>query len=266
MRRAPRPLKLYSPGTKLGQNSGIQPERNRRAMAKNPKAEWIAESVRKSARAAFRQAYEQVQVDPEKYFRRIRGVYRLPIQSWEDMQRMDERVPNSIAEHVIASSKRAATLEGLGLGVGGLLTILPDMGILSAITIRMLQRLSLIYGFEYVTDREVAAFWLAAATAAGLDLGRDFLEKQAIERVAPRVIDAMAVKVGAEVAEKWAGRLIPILSAGVAATLNYYFVRSWGRRAQQHFLERHRALRTPPMDVESPRKVLLMPAPTPESP
>jgi hypothetical protein len=56
-------------------------------------------------------------------------------------------------------------------------------------------------------------------------------------------MDRIAVKVGAEVAEKWSGRLIPILSAGAGGTLNYYFVRSWGRRAQRHFAERHRSVR-----------------------
>jgi hypothetical protein len=49
----------------------------------------------------------------------------------------------------------------------------------------------------------------------------------------------MAVKVGTEVAEKWAGRIVPVLSAGAAGALNYYFVRGWGRRAQKHFLARH---------------------------
>jgi hypothetical protein len=113
------------------------------------------------------------------------------------------------------------------------------MGILSAITLRMLQKLSLLYGFEYSTEEETVELWIAAATAAGLDLGRDFLEKQAVERLVPRIIDRMAVKLGAEVAEKWAGRIIPVLSAGAAGALNYYFVRAWGRRAQKHFRERH---------------------------
>ena len=137
-----------------------------------------------------------------------------------------------------------AALEGTGLGFGGLLTIVPDMGILSAITIRMLQRLSLIYGFEYSTEEEVTALWIAAASAAGLDLGREFLEKQAIERLVPRIIDRIAVKVGTEVAEKWTGRLIPILSAAAGGSLNYYFVRSWGLRAMKHFVDRHRDART----------------------
>jgi uncharacterized membrane protein YdjX (TVP38/TMEM64 family) len=42
-----------------------------------------------------------------------------------------------------------------------------------------------------------------------------------------------------EVAEKWVGRIIPILSSAIGATLNYYFVRTWGERAMMHFHEKH---------------------------
>ena len=220
----------------------------------------LPELLEKALRAGFRRAYFHVQVDPERYLQHVRRVHRLPIQAWSDMHGIDEATLHPIAERVINSAKRTAALEGTGLGFGGLLTILPDMGILSAITIRMLQRLSLIYGFEYSTEAEVTALWLAAASAAGLDLGREFLEKQAIERVVPRIIDRMAAKVGAEVAEKWSGRLIPVLSAGVGGTLNYYFVRTWGRRAQRHFLERHREVRTHGLASGEPRPYLLNPA------
>jgi uncharacterized protein (DUF697 family) len=219
----------------------------------------LPDILERALRAGFRRAYFHVQVEPERYLHHLRRAYRLPIQSWSDMLGMDEGTLNPIAQRVITSAKRTAALEGTGLGVGGLLTILPDMGILSAITIRMLQRLSLIYGFEYSTEEEVTALWLAAASAAGLDLGREFLEKQAIERVVPRVIDRIAAKVGAEVAEKWSGRLIPILSAGAGGTLNYYFVRSWGRRAQRHFLDRHRAVRAQGLAAAEPRPFLLNP-------
>jgi uncharacterized protein (DUF697 family) len=235
-------------------------------MAKNTKKAWMAEAARTSAKAAFRQAYQRVQIDQQKYFHHVRRTYQLPIRSWRDMQSLDERVLNPIADRAVTSAKRAAALEGMGLGMGGLLTILPDMGVLSAITIRMLQKLSLIYGFEYATDREVASLWIAAATAAGLDLGRDFLEKQAVERVVPRVIDMIAVKVGADVAEKWTGRLVPILSAGVAGTLNYYFVRAWGRRAQGHFLERHRSVRTPVLQIDRPRPSRILSISLPSTP
>ena len=204
----------------------------------------VAKLLQLSARNGFRQAYLQVRLDSEKYLRQVQRETSLPIKSWGDARYIDENILAPHANRIIAKSSRTAALEGLGLGLGGFSTLLPDMGILAAITVRMLQRLSLIYGFEYSTDDEIAGFWIAAGTAAGVDLGRDFLEKQAIERMAPRIVDQIAVKVGAEVAEKWAARIIPIISAGAAATINYYFVRAWGCRAQKHFLDRRNSLRT----------------------
>jgi hypothetical protein len=214
--------------------------------------------VETAVRAGFRRAYAQVQVDPARFLRHMQRAYGLPIRSWQEMQYLSEAEIQPHATRIISAASKVAALEGMGLGAGGLLTILPDMGFLSAITIRMLQRLSLIHGFEYASDDEVTLLWVAAASAAGLDLGRDFLEKQAVERVVPRIIDRIAVKVGTEVAEKWSGRLIPILSAGVGGTLNYYFVRSWGRRAQRHFLERHRTGRS-----LRPPTIALPPGPAP---
>jgi hypothetical protein len=215
-------------------------------MAKNLKPGLSARLLQSSLGAGFRRAYFHVKVNPDVYFKHLQRVHRLPVNSWRDMLHLDERTLAPLAAQVISASTKTAALEGMGMGLGGLITLLPDMGILSAITVRMLQKLSLIYGFEYASEQEETDLWLAAASAAGLDLGRDFIEKQAIERIVPRIIDKIAVKVGTEVAEKWSARVIPILSAGAGGTLNYYFVRSWGRRAQKHFLERHRNAHTLP--------------------
>lgn len=192
-----------------------------------------------SARSGFMRAYQQIHINDRRYMRHLQRAYRLPINSWGDVFHLGPGVLNPIANSTILASARFAALEGMGLGFGGLFTAVPDLGILAAITLRMLQKLSLLYGFEYATEEEAVGLWIAAASAAGVDLGRDFLKKQAADKIVPRVIDQLAVKVGADVAEKWVGRLVPVLSAGAAGTINYYFVRSWGRRAQRHFIERH---------------------------
>jgi len=208
-------------------------------MAKRKKSSSLVEMFSAAAGAGFRRAYAQVQVDEAKYLRHVRRAHRLPVASWDEMFHLGPEVIDPIAEGTVKSASRMAAMEGAGLGMGGFLTVVPDMGILSAITLRTLQKLSLLYGFGYATEEEAVELWIAAASAAGLDLGRDFLEKQAVERLVPRIIDRMAVKLGAEAAEKWAGRIIPVLSAGAAGALNYYFVRAWGRRAQKHFRGRH---------------------------
>ncbi len=64
-----------------------------------------------------------------------------------------------------------------------------------------------------------------------------------VNRFVPRVIQRIAVEAGADVVEKWAGRLIPIVSSAIGCALNYYFVRAWGSRAQSHFRAKHLEVR-----------------------
>jgi hypothetical protein len=164
---------------------------------------------------------------------------------------------DDLADQTISAATKMAVLEGAGFGMGGLLTIVPDMAILSAIVMRLLQKLSLIYGFEYSTDEEIATLWIAAASAAGLNLGRDILEKEAVERIVPRIIERIAVKMSADVAESWAGRIIPLVSGAIGGGLNYYFVRQWGRRAKRHFRARHEQIRALRIEMASqPRTAL----------
>ena len=79
-----------------------------------------------------------------------------------------------------------AAVEGAGLGMGGMFTMLPDLGILAAITLRMIQKLSLIYGFPYNTEEEEAELWVAAASAAGVDISRELVEKQFVSKFVPQ--------------------------------------------------------------------------------
>ncbi|HXW61872.1 MAG TPA: EcsC family protein [Candidatus Acidoferrales bacterium] len=202
----------------------------------------LAQILGRAAQVGFQRAYDQIRIDERRYLRQVKRAHHLPIDSWSDMFLLGPEVVNPIARDTIRAASKLAALEGMGLGIGGFLTVVPDMGILAAITLRMLQKLSLLHGFEFRTEEENISLWLAAASAAGVDIGRSFLEKQAVERLVPRIIDRMAVKVGADVAEKWAGRIVPVVSAGAAGLINYHFVRTWGHRAQKHFLARHLAV------------------------
>jgi uncharacterized protein (DUF697 family) len=222
-------------------------------VAKNGNRRWPTSLLRPVMRSSLLRAYRQVRVDPQKFLMQLRLAHRLPVNSFEDLLGLRPEVLRPHAESMIQASAKVAALEGAGLGFAGLATLLPDMGILSAITVRLLQKLSLLYGFEYATDEETAELWLAAASASGVDIGRDLLEKQATERLVPRVVELISVRLGEEVAEKWVGRIVPVLSAGAAAALNYYFVRAWGRRAQKYFEKRHRTMREGLPEAQPPR-------------
>src|SRR2546430_14295418 len=101
---------------------------------------------------------------------------------------------------------KVAAIEGAGLGLGGLITIVPDLGILSAITMRTIQKLSLLYGFEFNTDDEIAELWIAAASAAGVDISRELIEKELVNKFVPGVIQRIAARASVGVVGKWAGR------------------------------------------------------------
>jgi EcsC protein family len=199
---------------------------------------WLARRVQDAIHAGLSSAYNNVKVDPGKYLEHLRRAYGLPVQSFAEMHSVPLPVVDYVSENTIRASMKFGLAEGAGLGLGGVFSILPDMGILSAITIRLIQKLSLIHGFEYATDEEVADLWIATASAAGVDIGKELIEKQLLERFVPRVIERVAVKAGSEVTEKLAARMVPLLSAALGGTLNYYFLRSWGIRAQRHFRER----------------------------
>ncbi len=130
------------------------------------------------------------------------------------------------------------------MGLEGFSRLCRILGILSAITMRTIQKLSLIYGFEMNTDDEIAELWIAAASAAGVDISRELLEKEVVNRFVPKVIQRIAARASTEVVEKWAGRFIPIASSAIGCALNYYFVRAWGRRALVHFRKKHMEART----------------------
>jgi hypothetical protein len=206
---------------------------------KGEKKSWLRERVEGAIQGGLTRAYETLKVDPGRFLMQLRLAHGLPLATFHGVYTLPIERLDDVAESVIRGGMKLAAAEGAGFGLGGFLTIVPDLGILSAITMRTIQKLSLIYGFELNSDDEIAELWIAAASAAGVDISRELLEKELINRFVPRVIQRIAAKVGAEVTEKWMGRLIPFTSSAIGCALNYYFVRAWGRRARTHFREKH---------------------------
>ncbi|MBI1739812.1 MAG: EcsC family protein [Acidobacteriales bacterium] len=208
-------------------------------MPEGEKKSWLRRRAEGAIRGGLTRAYETVRVDPGRFLMQMRVAYGLPIASFREVYTLEVEKLDEVAESVIRSGMKLAAVEGAGFGLGGIITIVPDLGILSAITMRTIQKLSLVYGFELNTDDEIAELWIAAASAAGVDISRELLEKEVVNRFVPKVIQRIAARASAEVVEKWAGRLIPIASSAIGCALNYYFVRAWGERALAHFRKKH---------------------------
>jgi VIT1/CCC1 family predicted Fe2+/Mn2+ transporter len=199
---------------------------------------------RKLLRYGMKRGLRSVEVNPEDFRRRLSEKHGLWIPNFARMHDVPLERLDAIAKELIRDAERLAAAEGAGFGLGGMITVIPDAGLLTAITLRLIQRLCLLYGFESRGRDARLELWMAAAAASGIDYGKDLAEKQMIERLAPRLAKRLAVKIGQEAAEKWVGRLIPLASSAIGGALNFSFVRGWGRRVQRNLRARYIAEHT----------------------
>ena len=211
--------------------------------------------VGRMLRFGVKRGLRSVEVDPEDFRKQLANKHGLWVPNFARMQDVPLEQLDEIARKLIRDAERLALAEGAGFGLGGMITLLPDAGILTAITLRLIQRLCLLYGFETRGQDERVELWLAAASATGVDYGKDLVEKQMFEKLAPRIAKRLAVKLGQETAEKWVGRMIPVASSAIGGILNFTFVRTWGRRVQRTLREKHLAT--------GARAVRPFPAPSP---
>ena len=207
------------------------------------KKSLASRTVGRFLRFSFIAGMKTVEVNPEDFRKQLAEKHGLWVPDFSRMKDVPIERLDAIAQTLIRDAGRLALAEGAGFGLGGMITILPDAGMLTAITLRLIQRLCLLYGFETKGHDQRLEMWKAAAVAAGIDYGKDIAEKQMLEKLAPRIAERLAAKLGAESAEKWVGRMIPLASSAIGGALNFSFVRSWGRRVQRNLRERHVATR-----------------------
>src|SRR3989454_9994431 len=186
-----------------------------------------------------------IEIDPEDFRRQLADKHGLWVPNFARMMDVPIERLDAIAAALIRDAERLALAEGAGFGLGGMITFLPDASLLTVITLRLIQRLSLLYGFEARGRDQRIEMWKAAAAAAGIDYGKDLAERQILEKIAPRIAERLAAKLGAETAEKWVGRLVPLASSAIGGALNFSFVRGWGRRVQRHLHAKHLEAKAP---------------------
>ena len=216
-------------------------------------------ALKRFLRFGFVRGLRSVEINPEDFRDYLKRKHRLHVSDFRNMGQVPIERLDAIARILIRDAQRLAMAEGAGFGLGGMITIVPDAGLLTIITLRLIQRLCLLYGFDSGNPEDKRELWLAAAAATGIDFGKDLVEKQMIERLAPRVAERLAAKIGQEAAEKWVGRLIPLASSVVGGALNFSFVRTWGRRVQRNLHERHLAERRFTIYTEAPKVVVQFP-------
>jgi EcsC protein family len=185
-------------------------------------------------RFGLRGGMRSIEINPEEFRRYLAQKHAIYITDFRQLRQLPVERLDAVAANLIRDSQRLALLEGAGFGFGGMITLVPDAGLLTIITLRLIQRLCLLYGFDFRSEEQKRELWLAAAAATGIDFGKDLAEKGLVEKIAPMIVERLAVRLGAEAAEKWVARMIPLFSSAICGGLNFAFVRGWGRRVQRN--------------------------------
>src|SRR5713101_5757707 len=188
----------------------------------------VGRGVNRVLRFGLRRGLRSIEVRPEDFRRQLADKHGLWVPNFSRMHDVPLERLDAIAKTLIRDAERLALAEGAGFGLGGMITLLPDAGLLTAITLRLIQRLCLLYGFETRGRDERVELWLAAATATGVDYGKDLVEKQMVASLA------------------------------IGGALNFSFVRGWGRRVQRNLREKH-------VPARASRRPVLYPSPAPET-
>src|SRR6201998_2123971 len=112
-------------------------------MADAESKSWLRGRAEPAVVHGLTRADSPVPVDPERFLLQLRAAYRMPISGYHGIYSLEMREIDVVADDIIRSGMKLAAVEGAGFGLCGFMTIIPDLGILSAITMRTIQKLSL---------------------------------------------------------------------------------------------------------------------------
>jgi hypothetical protein len=151
--------------------------------------------------------------------------------------------PESLAKTAYKKHVRLARLEGAALGVGGFYTAAPDLMALIWIQSRMVFYIAAAYGWDprdpmrpaellalhevYDTPQDARA----ALDGMGSRLATALAKRALAGRSDQGLIRQLAIFAGKRIAERYAGRLIPLLGSPIGAVQNAATTKDLGRRA-----------------------------------
>jgi hypothetical protein len=194
--------------------------------------------------------YRVASVDPEAFLAQLRrrGVRAYTL---DDLRQVEGELIDRVAEDEIRSARRMSALSGVGLGMGGWLAIPPDVASQVVALLKLAQRMSLLYGFDYRASSGEIELWKAMADAVGakVDLtgtpddrarrlpaqvGGSRLALHPIAwRLAQAVVRRLAFRISTPL-----GRMVPVLSGGIGGATNYVQMGRAGQRMMAYYRAR----------------------------
>ena len=199
---------------------------------------------------ALSRLYRAASVSQEEVLRKMREL-GLEVYSIAEIPRFSPEQLDPIADRVIAENARLGGLTGAGFGSGGFFSIAPELAWLFVDVIRLAQRLSLVYGFEFDSHRGRLDLWSTMGNALGVDVEVDGMEPEltaglpiivgrgqfrdpVVLKLAQRIFLKVAMRTSVRLI-----RLVPLLGAGLGGVTNYAWLSWLGHRLKENLRGRH---------------------------
>jgi len=199
----------------------------------------------------FQRLYQVASVKPEAILADLRQAGH-PVESLADVQQLPTEVLDSLADAYIKSARRTAAMGGVSLGIGGWLGLAPGLSQLLVLVLRLGQRISLVYGFDYRSGQGELDLWKGIASAVGASLRWEGTEAEVVKRLPVAVTGSGAFTnpllrqalraVVARVAlssGRQLSRWLPLVGGGTGMIFNYLEVDRIGRRLKAHWRAQH---------------------------
>lgn len=198
--------------------------------------------------------YRAASIDQTKFLMQLQS-RGLNITHLGDLASQDLALIQPVAESFVRSSRRVSALSGVGSGVAGWVAIAPEAGHAAAMLLKLAQRLSLLYGFDYLTPAGELLLWKAIAEAVGVeermegvvDTARQLPEmlksgrainNPVVRQLAQAVMKRLILRISAPF-----GRMVPIIGGGIGGWSNYREMGRAGRRMMRYYERRRDTLR-----------------------
>src|SRR5260221_11010560 len=110
---------------------------------------WMRQRVEGAIRGGLTRTYDTIRVDPGRFLMQLRVAHDLPLATFQGVYTLPVERLDDVAELVVRAGVKMAAVEGAGFCLRGIFTIMPDLGLLSAISMPTFQKLRLIYVFEF---------------------------------------------------------------------------------------------------------------------
>ncbi len=155
--------------------------------------------------------------------------------------------PEQLARIAYKKHVRLARLEGGALGVGGAITVAPDLVALIWIQTRMVFYIAAAYGYDPLHPMRPAEYLAlqglydtpAQAREALDGVGKHMAQAMAERALSGRRTDALHLRlakyIAKRLARRYAGRLIPFIGAPIGAIQNGGVTKDLGKRALSYY-------------------------------